>query len=248
MRKTAWVIFAVTAGIAIVAVMQVPSFARGMAMTITLSTLGFIALTWVAVGVVGKKLGSNAQKRAMHFAQHGLDATATLTGLADTGVTINENPRVKLSLNVAVPGRPVYQVQKTETMSRLSVGMLQIGREYPCKVDPSNPNELLVSWTGQPVGPTFGSAAELIARGIPGEARIADTFDVGVTAPNGDPVTGFVLDVTVSDGRPPYQVRLGHRVPSTLGFKPRKGQTVPVKVDRDDPQQVAIDWALAMMP
>ena len=91
------------------------------------------------------------------------------------------------------------------------------------------------------------SISEILATGISGHATIAETFEIGMTTPEGEPVVGFVLDVTASDGRPPYQVRLGHRVPHRAMPCARAGNKVAVRVDRENPQRVAIDWNMPLM-
>ncbi|MBG0832442.1 hypothetical protein HS041_32570 [Planomonospora sp. ID67723] len=87
------------------------------------------------------------------------------------------------------------------------------------------------------------SAADLLARGVPGTALVLGTFGMdGMTADNGDPIVGFVLLVTPADGRLPYEVRLGHRVPAAHLHRTLPGTGLPVKIAAEDPEKVAVDW------
>lgn len=49
------------------------------------------------------------------------------------------------------------------------------------------------------------------------------------------------LEVTVG-GRPPYAVRTGEYLTAASSGTVRPGAALTVKVDRDDPQRVAVDW------
>ncbi|GAA3441660.1 hypothetical protein Pve01_30190 [Planomonospora venezuelensis] len=96
---------------------------------------------------------------------------------------------------------------------------------------------------GRPVVGEHLSAADLLARGVPGTALVLGTFSMdGMTAENGDPIVGFVLLVTPAGGRLPYEARLGHRVPAAHLHRTLPGTGLPVKIAAEDPEKVAIDW------
>lgn len=84
-------------------------------------------------------------QRAQHLALHGIAGQATITGLRDTGTTINEHPLVELQLEVSLDGRPAYPVTHTQLISRLAVAGFQPGATVPVRVDPADPQSLLVS-------------------------------------------------------------------------------------------------------
>jgi hypothetical protein len=103
---------------------------------------------------------------------------------------------------------------------------------------------------GEPVA-GVGSAAELLRKGRRGTAVIrsatdsGDISDLGVvdaTDPGRDDrIYVFELEVKLP-GRSPYQARIGHRVPERLYGKVAPGMEIVVAVDRDNDQEVAIDW------
>jgi len=83
--------------------------------------------------------------RAQHLAQNGLVGSATITSIRDTGTTINEHPLVELGLQVSLDGRSPYLVTHTQLISRLAVGGFIPGATVPVRVDPADPQSLLVA-------------------------------------------------------------------------------------------------------
>lgn len=112
-------------------------------------------------------------------------------------------------------------------------------------VAPEQLQQMLTQFPGATVNlvqPKIGSAAEILATGTPGRATVINTFATGQTTPDGDPVVGYILNVQPADGRPPYQVQLGHRTPRSLTRQPGPGANLAVKISPTDPKEVAIDW------
>jgi hypothetical protein len=103
---------------------------------------------------------------------------------------------------------------------------------------------------GEPVA-AVGSAAELLRKGRRGTAVIRSATDSGDISDLGlvdssDPGRDdriYVLELEVKlPGRSPYPARVGHRVPERLYGKVAPGMEIEVAVDRDNDQEVAIDW------
>jgi hypothetical protein len=70
----------------------------------------------------------------------GTQARAIVINVQDTGITVNDNPRVKLTLQVQPEGQVPFEVTKKTTVSRVSVP--RIGDEYLVRFDPSDPSEV----------------------------------------------------------------------------------------------------------
>jgi hypothetical protein len=96
------------------------------------------------------------------------------------------------------------------------------------------------------------SAAELLERGRHGTAVIksasdsGDISDLGIvdSSDAGRDDRIYILDLEVKlPGRSPYSARVGHRVPERLFGRIGPGMEIEVAVDRDDDQDVAIDWS-----
>lgn len=103
---------------------------------------------------------------------------------------------------------------------------------------------------GEPVS-GVSSAAELLRKGRRGKAVIRSATDSGDISDLGivdssDPGRDdriYILEVEVKlPGRSPYRARIGHRVPERLYGKVAPGMEIDVAVDRDNDQEVAIDW------
>jgi hypothetical protein len=80
---------------------------------------------------------------------------------------------------------------------------------------------------------------ELQERGLSGEATILEIWDTGM-ALNDDPVVGFRLEVYLGEHEP-YEVTT--KGPISVVHLPQfqPGAVVPILVDPDDPQRVALD-------
>lgn len=78
----------------------------------------------------------------------GSPGRATVVRLSQTGTYINENPVFFFELDVNVPGIPQYRTTQRFTVPMYLVQGVGPGAELPVKVDPSNPTELVVDWSG----------------------------------------------------------------------------------------------------
>ncbi len=79
------------------------------------------------------------------LSMNGVDATATINKVTDTGATTNFNPVVELELMVfPKDGRPPYPVTTRETVPRMSMALVTPGKQVPCKVDPADQSKILV--------------------------------------------------------------------------------------------------------
>lgn len=77
--------------------------------------------------------------KAENLMATGAKAVGTLTGVADTGTTINDNPRVRMSFRIEpLDGSPAFEGQKTSTVSRVQIP--QAGCRYPVWYDVADPS------------------------------------------------------------------------------------------------------------
>jgi len=86
----------------------------------------------------------------------------------------------------------------------------------------------------------MGFNARLLARGIPGTARVLEVRDTGVTINRVNAVLEARLEVTVP-GRAPYEARAEVMLGRMSWGALQPGMTVAVKVDPRNPAHVAID-------
>lgn len=192
---------------------------------------------------------NSAQKQAL--LQTGVPAQVTVMSMQHTGTIINDNPLVALTLNVEVQGRPVYQVVVQEIVPMLAMGMLQSGRPIGARVDPANPQNVAIDWSGQSAPPKVeqGGVARLLATGIAGNAQIVSFEPMPMAPVEGDSIVKFTVQVQVPDGRPNYSATFAQRVPPAVLGRFGPSTVVPCKVDPRDPSQLVLDfWSWAGIP
>jgi hypothetical protein len=102
----------------------------------------------VIIGVFGfafgKVFGSQARQHALQ--KTGVAAEATITGLKETGLTVNEiYPIVKILLEVRPPGGQPYQAEVQTMVSRLDIPQIQPGTVVKVMYDPSDPSEVALA-------------------------------------------------------------------------------------------------------
>lgn len=98
---------------------------------------GFFMLPLV-LALVMIPMGKRKVRRAERLVETGKRGVATVLDVHDTGVTVNENPRVKLTLRIEPEdGGPAIQRHKTILASRIAIP--RPGDTYPVWYDPDNP-------------------------------------------------------------------------------------------------------------
>lgn len=99
------------------------------------------------------------------------------------------------------------------------------------------------------LGPVFGTLksvsdrAQLRATGLPGRAKVLSIGESseGIVTINDQPLLTLTLEVEGAFGGP-YVVSFETVVPRYAVPRVQPGETVPVKIDADDAQRVAVDW------
>lgn len=78
----------------------------------------------------------------------GIPGKATILEVRDTGVTINNNPQVKLVLEVKNSFGQKYNVTTRVLVSRINPGAYMPGMEVPVKIDPKNDQNVVLDFSG----------------------------------------------------------------------------------------------------
>lgn len=78
----------------------------------------------------------------------GLSGKAKILEVRDTGITINNNPQVKLILEVKNNFGTKYTTESRVLVSRINPGAYVPGMEIPVKIDPKNEMNVVVDFTG----------------------------------------------------------------------------------------------------
>lgn len=111
---------------------------------ICVSMLFGLAVTAVAIAVPIYFMRKN-QQRAQALMATGMQGEATILSLEDTGMRINDNPRVTLRLEIQMPYGAPYQLTKTVTVPLIRLSQIQVGSKVPVMVDmtdPTNPDKV----------------------------------------------------------------------------------------------------------
>jgi hypothetical protein len=121
-----------------------PGTAIGLSTTVItlaitcISLLCGLVITVAAIGIPIYIMRNN-QKKMQNLAATGIQGEATVLQLEDTGMRINDDPRVAVTLEVRLPGYPPYQVRKTVTLPLIRMSQVQVGAVIGVVADPSQP-------------------------------------------------------------------------------------------------------------
>ncbi len=80
----------------------------------------------------------NKKKKAENLVENGATAVGTITAVRDTGVTMNDNPRVEMMFRIdPLDGSAPFEASKKSTVSRVRIP--QPGQRYPVFYDTADP-------------------------------------------------------------------------------------------------------------
>jgi hypothetical protein len=127
--------------------------------------------------LVGGVFMRGKQARAADLLAHGRRAPGHVTEIHDTGVTINNNPRVKVTVRAEPPGEPPFDVQKTFTASR--VELPRVGDVCVVFYDPLDRSKTGITFDEVPgVTPPRAPSAEGAAAAAPARPAVGTPEDV----------------------------------------------------------------------
>jgi hypothetical protein len=97
----------------------------------------FFGLAPLLAGVVLRPMAAAREAKAMRLIATGKQGVGTIAAVLDTGITINNNPRVEIVMRIEpADGGPAIERTKTATVSRVAVP--QVGERYPVWYDPAD--------------------------------------------------------------------------------------------------------------
>jgi hypothetical protein len=105
--------------------------------------VGFFFIASMAL-LLGSSVVNSLQNRAVR--KVGRPARAEVLEIWATGTTINQNPVVRLRLEVRPKGEPPFQAETEELVSRLELGKLQPGSIVKVMVDPEDDDVALLGF------------------------------------------------------------------------------------------------------
>ena len=255
-RSGRWLYITAVIELVVAAVLAVIGFMspilRG-GMWLTAGILAVVALGLIMWGRAWSKKGAESQR----IVTQGVPGQAAIVGMRQTGVYLNEQPQIELRLQVTTQMHAAYDVVVKEYVPLMMLGMLSSGRPLPVKVDPADPQRVVIEWEnalsggmapggmppamGAPSGSPDEIKARLLASGVPGTARVLSSTPTGQTDVQGRPVYNMMMEVTI-EGRAPIQSPAMVGIPPERAEQLEPGDTVPVKADPNNPLMMAVDW------
>jgi Short C-terminal domain len=108
--------------------------------------------------------GRGKKAKAQNLMATGRRGVGAVTDVRDTGMTVNDNPRVKMTFRIEpLDGSAPFEARKTSTVSRVAIP--RTGERYPVWYDAADPESwIYVTATDengrQQIRTLFGAAAE----------------------------------------------------------------------------------------
>ena len=158
---------------------------------LTAAILGVTGVILVAIGLRVRRSADNADR----ILRTGIDGTATITALTQTGVSMNDNPQVEIGLSVRLPGKEPYAASRREFVPLILLARLTPGASLPVTVDPNDPQQVMIDWSGSSTqsaavaGPAGAGVDETLAdvhlalaeSGLPAAAPFSAAGQAGYT-------------------------------------------------------------------
>lgn len=132
------------AGVVIVLLSGVFAYLVFAGQSPTRSVFIFLAIQFAVLAVIFlliSRARTRGADRAAQLLRAGLPADATVSSIQDTGVTMNNDPCVKLQLHVVPQNGDPFDVAATTRVSRLA--MPRAGETYKIKYNAANPRDFV---------------------------------------------------------------------------------------------------------
>jgi hypothetical protein len=230
---------------------DVTSMILGTAIPIIVITIVGIVVAMIFVRRLTGNTAANRQLMAT-----GETAHATVLHMQDTGMRINDNPRVSLLLEVRPANRPAYQVEIKQVISLLQASQYQPGQQLEVKIDPADPKKVVIAAILAGAG-GMASAANaqqveqmLVAQeqmynavrsmGEAAQATIMAVTDMNIRVNDQGSMKRFQLLVQPT-GKLPFQAETQGAIGDVARDKYQEGRTIWVKFNPNEQTQVALD-------
>lgn len=189
----------------------------------------------------------------------GIAARAFIQEVRDTGVTINNNPQVKLVLEISPPSGKKYTGTLRTLVSRIQPDRFQPGMEIPVLIDPRNEQVVVIDQRGDAganfsnsMGPAdqqklkedlmkFNEQDTLIRdSGRAARAIVKKYTWLGININGNNPFAELEIEV-MPDDKPAFAATVKGAINAASVSKFQPGEEIFVKYDIYDQRKVAID-------
>ena len=233
---------------------DITSMMLGTAVPIIVITIIAIVVAMIFVRRLTGNTSANRQLLAT-----GESAPATIVQMSDTGMRINDNPRVSLVLEVHPATRPAFRVEVKQVISMLQASQYQPGQQVEVKFDPANPQKVVIAAiisgaSGMPGGMPGTNAQQveqmlltqeqtynaIRSMGEGAQATILAVTDMNVRVNDQASMKRLQLVVQPTN-KPSFQAETQGAISDVARDKYQPGKTVWVKFNPNDLTQVALD-------
>jgi hypothetical protein len=188
----------------------------------------------------------------------GIAGTARIMEVKDTGVTINNNPQVKLILEVKNSFGQRYTAQCRVLVSRINPFAYQPGMEVPVKIDPKNEQNVVLDLgsrtsiasaaSSQPNADALKTELEkmqqeseaLRVSGRPARAIVKKYTFLGINVNGNNPYVEIEVEV-LPESSPAFSAKTKGVIAEASVSKFQPGEEIFVKYDLYDNSKIAIE-------
>jgi hypothetical protein len=224
-----------------------------------LITGAFLGVTALGLGFWGRAVSRHAA-RVSRLKAEGITGRASILSMRQTGLTINDQPQVELKLGIEGGRFGFYEAAIKEIMPLLRLATLNSGEPLTVKIDPADRTNFVIEWDGSTVSSLDATSADdayssaavspamkaadkarILATGTPAKATVLESSFAGRADAHDQPIYTLTFQIEVP-GRPVIHRRTEAGVPLDRIAQLQPGKTVALKVDRYNPNTMAIDW------
>ena len=170
-KMNTWAWIGVGGGIAGMLVGLYTAFSVGgsMGSTFSLIFLGVFGLVFFIIWrtFIGPMVNTSRLQKT------GIPAVATILEVRDTGVTVNNNPQVKLVLEVRNNLGHKYTTSCRTMVSRINPFAFQPGMQVRVKIDPRNEQNVVIDYSGDTATKSTAAAAATATAGNYSQADVS---------------------------------------------------------------------------
>ncbi|MEP7361552.1 MAG: hypothetical protein ABI744_08235, partial [Chloroflexota bacterium] len=222
----------------------------GSAMVLTGGFMALVGIILIIIGViVGRRAASTDQ-----LLTTGTPGTATITGLTQTGMFMNDQPQIRMQLLVTLPGQTPYAAQHTEIVPLMLLSRLSSGAPLQVRVDPMNLNRIAVDWSGSGMMGGGGMAGAMPASSAMAASGAMPSSAAGAISGSGmDESLAQVQAALAASGMAaanPFQTAQqgSYTVEQLRAYLRQNGQDASATIDKlDDSEKIVGDERLYTM-
>jgi hypothetical protein len=164
----------------------------------------FIGQIWVGVSLFLAAvylLMTRAANRAQTLMATGVRGQAQILEMTQTGVMVNDQPRVKFKLRISAPGIPSFEDERTQTVPLIALGQLSMGTPLAVFLTPDKPGDYVIDWSGAMSGGVAAPGSP--TGGLMGDIRVSDSTGTPTVVPPGSEAAQAVMAALTQHGIDP---------------------------------------------